>query len=133
MRKIYNNFGYSLIEIFIAMAVLSIVLLGMAGLISITVNINRNSAEKTVATSLSQARMEEMISMGYSKLSSTDQTITEDYGDMADFRPYKRITDLKVNKPESEMILITVDVYWNSDNRWVRLQSIVSNTDPDWP
>ena len=43
MRKLNNNQGYSLIEVFIAMVVLSIVLLGMAGLINITVTINRNS------------------------------------------------------------------------------------------
>jgi len=130
MRKL-NNRGYSLIEVFIAMVVLSIVLLGMAGLINITVTINRNSAEKTVAITLAQDKMEEMISKGYVNLSSTNQTVTEAYGAMANYLSYSRVTDIKMNKPDTDMKLITVDVYWNNDNRWLRLQSIVSNTNPD--
>ena len=131
MRRLDNNFGYNLIEVIIAMAVLSIVLLGMASLINVTVTINKNSAEKTVAVTLAQDKMEETISKGYLNLSSTNQTVTEAYGDMANYHSYKRIADIKVNKPNTDMKLITVDVYWNNDRRWVRLQSIVSNTDPE--
>ncbi|MBI5591881.1 MAG: prepilin-type N-terminal cleavage/methylation domain-containing protein [Deltaproteobacteria bacterium] len=131
MRKFYNNFGYNLIEVFIAMAVLSIVLLGMASLINITVTINRNSAEKTVAITLAQGKMEEMITKGYLNLPSTDQTVTEAYDDMANYPSYKRITDIKIDKPDTDIKLISVDVYWNNNNRWVRLQSLISNTGPD--
>ena len=129
MRKKINDYGYNFIEVFIAMAVLSIVLLGMAGLIHITAAINRNSAEKTEAITLAQDKMEETISKGYLNLSSVSQEITEDYGAIATSHSYKRITDIKVNKPDTGMKLLTVDVYWNDDNRWVRLQSIVSDTD----
>lgn len=131
MRKLNNNQGYSLIEVFIAMVVLSIVLLGMAGLIHITVSINRNSAEKTVAVTLAQDKMEETITTGYLNLSSTNQTDTEAYGDMANFLSYRRVTDIKMNKPDTDIKLITVEVYWNNDNRSVRLQSLISNTGPD--
>ena len=131
MRKLNNNRGYSLIEVFIAMVVLSIVLLGMAGLINITVTINRNSAEKTVAITLAQDKMEETIAKGYLNLSSTNLTVTEAYGAMANYLSYMRITDIKMNKPDTDIKLITVDVYWNNDNRRVRLQSLISNTGPD--
>ena len=131
MRKLNNNWGYSLIEVFIAMVVLSIVLLGMAGLINITVTINRNSAEKTVAITLAQDKMEETIAKGYLNLSSTNLTDTEAYGAMANYLSYRRITDIKMNKPDTDIKLITVDVYWNNDNRRVRLQSLISNTGPD--
>jgi prepilin-type N-terminal cleavage/methylation domain-containing protein len=131
MRKLNNNRGYSLIEVFSAMAVLSIVLLGMAGLINITVTINRNSAEKTVAITLAQDKMEETIARGYLNLSSTDQTVTEAYGAMANYLSFSRITDIKMNKPDTDIKLITVDVYWNNDNRRVRLQSLISDTGPD--
>jgi prepilin-type N-terminal cleavage/methylation domain-containing protein len=130
MRKL-NNRGYSLIEVFIAMVVLSIVLLGMAGLINITVTINRNSAEKTMAITLAQDKMEATIAKGYLNLSSTNQTITEAYGAMANYLSYRRITDIKMNKPDTDIKLITVDVYWNNDNRRVRLQSLISDTGPD--
>lgn len=120
-----------MIEVFIAMVVLSIVLLGMAGLINITVTINRNSAEKTVAITLAQDKMEETITKGYSNISSTNQTLTEAYAAMPNYLTYKRITEIKINKPDKDIKLITVDVYWNNDNRQVRLQSLISNSGLD--
>jgi prepilin-type N-terminal cleavage/methylation domain-containing protein len=131
MHEPNNDKGYSLIEVFIAMGILSIVLLGMAGLINITVAINRNSAEKTVAISMAQDKMEETIAKGYLNLPATNQTVTEDYGAMANYLSYERITDIKINKPDTDIKLITVDVYWNNDNRRVRFQSMVSNIIPD--
>ncbi len=131
MRKLNNSRGYSLIEVFSAMAILSVVLLGMAGLINITVAINRNSAEKTVAITLAQDKMEETIAKGYFNLSSSNQATAEDYGDMVNYLSYRRITDIKVDRPDADIALITVDVYWNDDRRRVRLQSLISNTGPD--
>jgi prepilin-type N-terminal cleavage/methylation domain-containing protein len=130
-HKLYNNRGYSLIEVFIAMVVLSIVLLGIAGLINITVTINRNSAEKTVAITLAQDKMEKTITKGYSNISSSNQTIIEAYDAMPNYLSYKRITDIKINKPDTDIKLITVDVYWKNDNRRVRLQSLIFNSIPD--
>ena len=126
-RKLNNNRGFSLIEVLSAMAVLSVVLLGMAGLINITVSINRNSAAKTVAVTLAQDKMEETIAKGYLSLPSSNRTVTEDYGDITDYLSYRRVADVKVNKPDADLKLITVDVYWNNDNRRVRLQSLISN------
>jgi prepilin-type N-terminal cleavage/methylation domain-containing protein len=131
MREINNNRGYNLIEVFIAMAVLSIVLLGMAGLINITVTINRHSAEKTMAITLAQDKMEETLARSYSNLSSINQTVTEAYGAMANYLSYRRVTDIKIDKPDTNIKLITVDVYWNNDNRQVRLQTLISNTVPE--
>jgi len=126
-----NNRGYTLIEVFSAMAVLSVVLLGMAGLINITVGVNRNSAEKTVAITLAQDKMEETLARGYTNLPSANQIVTEDYGAMADYLSYRRISDIKVDKPDTGIKLITVDVYWDNDDRRVRLQSLISDTGPD--
>jgi prepilin-type N-terminal cleavage/methylation domain-containing protein len=131
MRKIFNDHGFNLIEVFIAMAVLSVVLLGMAGLINITVSVNRNTGDKTAAITLAQDKMEETMTMGYADISSISQTVTEDYDSLLNGLTFKRITDIKADKPDSGMKLITVDVYWNNDNRRVRLQSILSKTGPD--
>ncbi len=126
MHQLNNNRGYTLIEVLIAMVVLSIVLLGMAGLINITVALNRNCAEKTVAITLAQDKMEETIAKGYSNISASNQTLTEAYDAMPNYLSYKRITDIKINKPDTDVKLITVDVYWKNDNRRVRLQSLIS-------
>ena len=133
MHQLNSNRGYSLIEVLSAMAVLSVVLLGMAGLINITVAVNRNSAGKTVAITLAQDKLEETIARGYANLTSTNQTVTEAYGAMADYPSYRRLTDIKIDKPDADMKLITVDVFWNNDDRRVRLQSLISDTGPDLP
>ncbi len=133
MRKLDNIRGYNLIEVLIAMAILSVVSLGMGGLIHITVGVNRNSAGKTVAVTLAQDKMEEMIATGYPHLSSTSQTLTESYGAMAGYPSYRRVSDIRINKPDTDIKLITVDVYWNDDKQRVRLQSLLSDTNPDLP
>jgi prepilin-type N-terminal cleavage/methylation domain-containing protein len=133
MRELNSNRGYSLIEVLSAMAVLSVVLLGMAGLINITVAINRNSAGKTVAITLAQDKLEETIFRGYANLASMNQTAAEAYGAMADYPSYRRLTEIKINKPDAGIKLITVDVFWNNDDRRVRLQSLISDTGPELP
>ena len=50
---------------------------------------------------------------------------------MADYLSYRRISDIKVDKPDTGIKLITVDVYWDNDDRRVRLQSLISDTGPD--
>jgi prepilin-type N-terminal cleavage/methylation domain-containing protein len=131
MRNIYNNHGFNLIEVIIAMAVLSFVLLGMARLINITVSVNRNSGEKTAAITLAQDKMEEIMAKGYSGIASIRQTVSEDYDSLPSVPTFKRITDIHVDKPHSGMKLITVDVYWDNDKRRVRFQSILSRIGSD--
>ena len=131
MRNIYDSSGFNIIEVIIAMAVLSLVLLGMARMITITASVNRNSSEKTTAISLAQDRIEEMIAKGYSGIAPVSHTITEDYDSIENLAPFKRTTDIHVDKPLPGMKLITVDVHWDNDNRQVRFQSIISKTGLD--
>jgi hypothetical protein len=71
------------------------------------------------------------MSKGYAGISSAHQIVTEDYDSLPNRLSFKRITEIKVNRPLSGMKLITVDVYWDNDNRRVRLQSILSKPGPD--
>ncbi len=108
------------------MAVLSLVLLGMARMITITASVNRNSSKQTTAITLAQDKMEETIAKGYSGVASASHTLTEDYDTIQNLPTFKRITDIHVDKPLPDMKLITIDVYWNNDNRRVRFQSLLS-------
>jgi prepilin-type N-terminal cleavage/methylation domain-containing protein len=126
MRQIYDDSGFNFIEVVIAMAVLSLVLLGMARMITITASVNRNSSKQTTAITLAQDKMEETIAKGYSGVASASRTLTEDYDTIQNLPTFKRITDIHVDKPLPDMKLITIDVYWNNDNRRVRFQSLLS-------
>jgi type IV pilus modification protein PilV len=131
MRNYNNKNGFNLIEVLIALVILSVVLLGIASFINITVNVNKNSGDKTIAGSLAQDKLEDIMSKRYTQLSVMNSTQTETYGELKHFPSFKRVTDIKVNLPDNDMKLITVTVFWKNDVRWVRLQSIKSNIDAE--
>lgn len=128
----FDNAGFNLLEVLIAIGILSIVLMGLAGLINITLSINRNSADKTVSVSLAQDKMEEMITKGYASLPSADQIREEPYGTIVNYPAYRRVTGVRMNKPDQDIKLITVDVFWKNDIRQVRLQSLLTHAGTDF-
>jgi type IV pilus assembly protein PilV len=117
-----NNNGFTLLEILIAIVLLCIGLLAMA---SLTVGImggNLFSNQLTVATTLAQDQMEDMRRVGYSGLSSS----TEDYGDIEDYAEFKRETATDVGNPATGMTLVTITVFWDSDDHSVALKTIIA-------
>ena len=72
----------------------------------------------SIATQLSQAKIEEMISKSYDEIIS----LTEEYGEIADFEIYKRVTEVNYYDPvnstttESDLRIkkIEVTVFWKS-------------------
>ena len=108
------------------MVILSVGMLGTASLIVGIVNGNRASRNVTIATTLAQDKMEEMVQSGFSGISSTDSNTTEDYGTITDYAGYRRITSIAVNTPGTRMKTVTVQVYWQAGTNPVELSIIVS-------
>ena len=121
MNKIANNSGFTLIEVLVAMVILSVGLLGTAALITGIINSNKLSNRITTATVLAQDKMEEIKRTGYAGAEAG----AESYGG-ANFPLYKRITDVALGNPAAGMKKITVTVYWDSDNSQVELQTILA-------
>ena len=126
MRKSRNEKGFTLLEILVALTVLSIGLLGMAGLTTSIIHGNTLSKKVTTATTLGQDRMEHFRRLGYSGTPSTDTTTEENYNSIPDYPFYKRVSFIDVNSPSAGMKTITVTVYWNSDAGSVALQTILA-------
>ena len=120
--RLRNNKGFTLIEILIAITVFSIGLLGMATLTTGIIRGNLASNNLTTATVLAQEQMEDIIRDGYAKASGKD----ENYGSITDFSQYKRVTVVDDNKPETDMKIVTVTVYWDSDSHSVVLKTILT-------
>ncbi len=123
MRKVINNNGFTLIEVLIAMVILSIGLLGTAALITGIIRGNKLSNRITTATVMAQDKIEKIKDVGYAGADA--EAGTEPYGG-ADFPLYKRITDVVPDNPAAGMKKITVTVYWDSDNSQVELQTILA-------
>ena len=107
-----NCNGFSLIEVLVATAILSVGLLGMVGLTVGIISSNKVSNNITTATVLAQNMMEDMQRLGYSSISSSDVTTTEDYNSISDFPTFKRITKIDVDAPVADLKTITVTVNW---------------------
>jgi len=121
-----NNSGFTLIEVLVAMVILSVGLLGTAALITGIINSNKVSNRISTATTCAQDMMEEIRRIGYSGMPASDTTTTEAYNSIANYSLYKRDTFTDVVNPAAGMKTVTVTVYWNSDNSSIELKTILA-------
>ena len=122
--KANNNNGFTLMEVLVAMVILSVGLLGTAALIIGIINGNKTSNRISTATVLAQDKMEEIKGAGYAGADA--EAGTEPYNG-EDFPLYKRITDVATDDPAAGMKTITVTVYWESDDHSVVLKTILAD------
>jgi len=117
-----NNSGFTLMEVLVAMVILTVGLLGTAALITGIINSNKLSNRISTATVLAQDKMEDIKRIGYDNAVSG----TEDYDTISDYPLYKRITDVAADDPAAGMKKITTTVYWDSDDHSVVLNTILA-------
>jgi type IV pilus assembly protein PilV len=72
--KIQDNRGFTLIEIIIAIFILVVALMGLAGVASTVINGNAFSKEITTATTLAQEKIEELKNTNYQNLTDGNDT-----------------------------------------------------------
>jgi type IV pilus assembly protein PilV len=126
MTKIGNDKGFTLIEVLVAMVILSIGLLGTAALITGIINGNKVSNRISTATTCAQDKMEEIRRLGYLGMPTSDTTTTEPYNSITNYSLYKRITFTDVDNPAAGMKTVTVTVCWDSDNSSIELKTILA-------
>lgn len=126
MNRLHNHSGLTLLEILITMLILSVGLLGMAGLTTGVMRGNSFSSKVTTATTVAEQKMEEMRRLGYSGTPAADTTTTEDYDTLMHYPFHKRMTSTQMMHPADGMKVITVTVFWDSDTHSVSLKTILA-------
>jgi len=71
-----NKKGFTLLECMVAMLILSIGLLGMAKMMYTTINTNSYSKQATIATTMVQAKMEDLKKQDLANLSAGNDTLS---------------------------------------------------------
>jgi len=122
---IRKSSGFTLLEVLVAMVILTVGLLGMASLCVGIIKGNELSREVSSATTCAREQIEDIERSGYTNAAAG--TVTEGYGSITNYSDYKRKTIIVDNTPTgTDMKSITVTVYWDSDNHQVQLKTFMA-------
>ena len=124
MRTLDETKGFTLIEVLIAMIILAIGSLGVAGLTVGIIRANVFSNKMTTAVTLAQDKMEDIKRLGYGRAETSQGT--EGYRTIRNYPPYKRTTIVSSNTPTLGMTTVTVRVDWDADAHFVALNTVLA-------
>ena len=126
-RSVWNEYGgFTILELLVAMVILTVGLLGTSSLVVGIINGNKVSKDITTGSTLAQDKIEEIRRRGYAGIASSDTTTTEAYNAISGFPLFKRVTQVQVNNPAANMKLFTSTVFWKNDTRSTSLKTIIS-------
>ena len=124
--RVAKNDGSSLLEVLMALVLVSVVMLGISGFSAVSIKGTAFSQKMTIATSLAQDKLEEVRRIGYRPSVSGLQTWTEPYGSISDAPLFKRVVVTEANTPSQGLQKVTVTVEWNRDSHSVSFSTLVT-------
>ncbi|OPY11068.1 MAG: hypothetical protein A4E66_01436 [Syntrophus sp. PtaB.Bin001] len=125
----HHTAGFTLIEIMVAIFILTVALIAMAGMTEMVIKENALSKSRTTATILAKSQLEELKNMAYANLAGGGDFATADGTIQATLQPntyFTRTWIVNPGVPNTGSITITVTVTWSlyGNNRNVTLQTI---------
>jgi type II secretion system protein I len=122
MNIAHHNNGFTLMEVLVAMVLLTLGLLGVAKLTIGVIKGNSYSKNVTTATVVAQQQIEQAQRLGYTNLDSLAGSTTVSMGD----KTFTRTTTVTNSTPAANMKTVSVAVSWNPGNNSVSLNTIMS-------
>lgn len=122
--NLMDDKGFSLVELLVAVTILAVGLLGIAGLQGNTIRRNVSAMKNTEATALIEDKIEDYRDTPYTSISEGTETETS----LGTGGIYTRVSTVQENTPLNNTKTITVQVSWSdpSDHTF-SFQTIVSN------
>jgi type IV pilus assembly protein PilV len=114
--------GFTLMEVLVAMLLLTIGLLGVANLTIGVIKGNSYSKNVTTATVVAQQQIEQAQRIGYTNANSLAGTATVSMGGMS----FTRTTSVTDSSPAANMKTVTVSAAWTPGNNSVILNTTIS-------
>lgn len=123
--KLDSKNGFTMIEIMIAMVIIALGMFAVMSLVAVVIRGNSNSDNMTTATILAQDRMEDAKRLGYAGLPGPIPAV-EGYGSITAYPLHRRVSTITVDNPLIGMTTVNVEVFWDSDNHSVALDTIIA-------
>ena len=120
-----NNNGFTMIELMIAIVIITLGMFAVMSLVVVVIRGNSISDNMTTATILAQNQMEDARRLGYAGLPGPIPAV-EDYGSMAAYPEHRRVSTITVDSPSVGMTTVNVEVFWGSDKHSVALDTIIT-------
>ncbi|MDM8540643.1 prepilin-type N-terminal cleavage/methylation domain-containing protein [Desulfococcaceae bacterium HSG9] len=115
MKNCHN--GFTLVDMMIALLLLTIGLLGMAKLTVAIIFGNQASNMVTKAAIVAESKMEDIRRSGYKGIAAVDTTNTDDFNEINNFPDFQRITAIYVDTPVEGLKTVTIKVNWRVRKR----------------
>jgi prepilin-type N-terminal cleavage/methylation domain-containing protein len=126
--------GFSLVEVLVALVILAFVALGVQGTLTAAIWQSRLAQERSEATDLAAARVNQLTSMAYQSaanfaayklpeetaVTGTPKTLTTATGSIPGFPQFSRTVTLKYDVPTTGMLAVQVDVNWTNRGQGVQ-------------
>ena len=125
-RSSVNCRGISLLEVLIAMALVSFILLGFAGFSTVAIKGSAFSQKMTTAVTLAQDTLEEVRRIGYRAALLREDIQNEPYGSIPNEPLFQRTVVIQANTPAPGLQTIIVKVAWDSGAHSTSLSTILA-------
>ncbi len=126
MCRVTNHKGVTLLEAVIALGLLMVAVLALAG-VAVTASKGAAASQHlTTATILAQDTLEQVGNAGYDVGLTGVVETTEAYGSIPDFPLYQRVVEMQPNRPVPGLQTATVTVSWADDRHSVTVSTILA-------
>lgn len=124
-----DKMGFTIIEVMIAIVVLSFGLLAIGSLSVSNIKSNQFAGQMTAATTLAQDKIEALKNASYGSISTLTETNIDEEGNSGGI--FNRVTTVTSDSPALNMKTVNVKVTWNwnGSQHDVELNTIIANID----